>query len=102
MVGMRLAMMDLRRLTAVALVGLLTLPVAAFSSVGAAASSGEASSAQRKKVRVRKPAPAPKAYRWRPADPSFDQNGRLYKPPPGLPCPVDLGYGRWTSCLWDD
>jgi hypothetical protein len=35
---------------------------------------------------------------WRPADPSFDQNGRPYQPPPGLACPVDLGYGRWGSC----
>lgn len=35
---------------------------------------------------------------WRPADPSFDQSGRPYQPPPGLACPVDLGYGRWGSC----
>jgi hypothetical protein len=63
-----------------------------------------ASSTPRKKVRVQKQAPAPKppsSWHWRPADPSFDQHGRRYKPPPGLPCPVDLGYGRWTSCLWD-
>ena len=37
---------------------------------------------------------------WRPADPSFDQQGRRYQPPPGLACPIDLGYGRWGSCMW--
>ena len=37
-------------------------------------------------------------FRWRPADPSFDQQGRPYRPPPGMTCPIDLGYGRWTSC----
>lgn len=47
--------------------------------------------------------PAPQPYTsgwggWRPADPSFDQYGRPYQPPPGLACPVDLGYGRWGSC----
>ena len=47
--------------------------------------------------------PAPQPYTsgwggWRPADPSFDQSGRPYQPPPGLACPVDLGYGRWGSC----
>jgi hypothetical protein len=55
----------------------------------------------KKKVRVVSPHPAPQpiaVYRWRPADPSFDQNGRLYRPPPGLYCPIDLGYGRWGSC----
>ena len=39
---------------------------------------------------------------WRAADPSFDQQGRLYRPPPGLDCPVDLGYGRWGSCNFDN
>jgi hypothetical protein len=63
-----------------------------------AASASEAASKARKKTRVHKPAPPPEFYRWRPADPSFDQHGRLYQPPPGLPCPIDLGYGRWTSC----
>jgi hypothetical protein len=101
MVGMRLALMDLRTLTAASLTALLLLSVSG-DSFSEGLSSTEASSAQRKKVRAKKPAPAPQPYRWRPADPSFDQNGRLYKPPPGLPCPVDLGYGRWTSCLWDD
>lgn len=38
---------------------------------------------------------------FRPADPSFDRNGRPYQPPPGLSCPVDLGYGRWASCNTD-
>ena len=64
------------------------------------AAGSEVSTAQ-KKVRVHKQAPAPKPiYRWRPADPSFDQHGRPYRPPPGLPCPIDLGYGRWTSCMY--
>jgi hypothetical protein len=84
-----------RRLAVVALAASLMLPAGSLSIA-------DASSTARKKVRVQKQAPAPKPYRWRPADPSFDQHGRLYKPPPGLPCPVDLGYGRWTSCLWDD
>lgn len=94
MIGMRLAGMDLRTLAVIALSGLLTLPMVASISEAAA-------STPRKNVRVQKQAPAPKPYRWKPADPSFDQQGRLYKPPPGLPCPVDLGYGRWTSCFWD-
>ena len=51
-------------------------------------------------VRATPPQPAA-PFRWRPADPSFDQNGRLYRPPAGLPCPVDVGYGRWASCLDD-
>jgi hypothetical protein len=44
---------------------------------------------------------APQPFRWRPADPSFDQQGRLYRPPPGMLCPIDLGYGRWVSCHQD-
>ncbi len=60
-------------------------------------------SAARKKQKRTAPAPKPQAQMqgwggWRPADPSFDQNGRPYQPPPGLACPVDLGYGRWGSC----
>lgn len=65
-------------------------------------------SAQKKKNKKARAAraqsfPAPQPYTsgwggWRPADPSFDQSGRLYQPPPGLDCPVDLGYGRWGSC----
>lgn len=43
-------------------------------------------------------APQPATFGWRPADPSFDRQGRRYQPPPGLSCPVDLGYGRWASC----
>jgi hypothetical protein len=42
--------------------------------------------------------PDTRARGWRPADPSFDQYGRPYRPPPGLDCPIDLGYGRWASC----
>ena len=38
------------------------------------------------------------SFGWRPADPSFDQQGRRYQPPPGLSCPIDLGYGLWGSC----
>jgi hypothetical protein len=88
--------MKIRKLTVIAAAVLIMLPPAS-STVAETAS-------PRKKVRVQKQAPAPKTpapSRWRPADPSFDQHGRLYKPPPGLPCPVDLGYGRWTSCLWE-
>lgn len=57
---------------------------------------------KKKKVRHVRVAPAPgyapRAYGWRGADPSFDQQGRLYRPPSYLDCPVDLGYGRWESC----
>lgn len=59
---------------------------------------------QKKKKRTAQAAPAPRPQAWgwgggwKPADPSFDQNGRPYQPPPGLSCPVDLGYGRWASC----
>jgi hypothetical protein len=56
--------------------------------------------AKPKQRRQAQPARAPRAapFRWRPADPSFDQQGRPYRPPPGLSCPIDLGYGRWASC----
>jgi hypothetical protein len=37
-------------------------------------------------------------YGWRPADPSFDQDGRPYRNPFPGQCMVDLGYGRWESC----
>jgi hypothetical protein len=97
MIGMQFEMKHLQRLAALALAASLMLPAAALTAA-------DASSTTRKKVRVQKKATAPappSPWRWRPADPSFDQYGRRYKPPPGLPCPVDLGYGRWTSCLWD-
>ncbi len=60
-------------------------------------------SAARKKQKRTAPTPVPQPQMWgwsgwKPADPSFDQNGRRYQPPPGLACPVDLGYGRWASC----
>jgi len=79
-----------------------------FGSVSAknAVTLSDVSAAQQKKKRPTgraQPAPppsygAPGWGGWRPADPSFDQNGRPYQPPPGLACPVDLGYGRWGSC----
>ncbi len=89
-------MMNPRKFAAMAMAASLLLPLGMTSPADAV------SATKRKKVRVHKQPPAPQAFRWRPADPSFDQHGRLYKPPPGLPCPVDLGYGRWASCLWDD
>jgi hypothetical protein len=99
-------MIQVHRLLAVlALSGVIALPVPVNVAGGAAATSEfpsaspAAFSAVRKKLRVRSAGPAPaRYYGWRPADPSFDQYGRLYRPPPGLPCPIDLGYGRWTSC----
>ena len=86
----------MRRLAALALSGAVLL---SGDSVQATAQTASDLSALRKKVRVQRvyPHPVP-AYRWRAADPSFDQYGRLYRPPPGLPCPIDLGYGRWASC----
>lgn len=80
------------------IVALVLSTVMIAADAGATAS---AASEPRKKLRVKTPPakPAP-VYRWRPADPSFDQNGRPYRPPRGLPCPIDLGYGRWTSCLY--
>lgn len=35
---------------------------------------------------------------WRPADPSFDRDGRPYRNPFPGQCMVDLGYGRFESC----
>jgi len=63
-------------------------------------STGDLSAARKKKkqIVVRPAGPRPQLWGWRPADPSFDQTGRPYQPPPGLSCPVDLGYGRWASC----
>jgi len=83
-------------LAAVALSATMVLPVLPRN-----AALGFEVSAVQKKARVHKLAPPPgPVYRWRPADPSFDQQGRPYRPPPGLPCPIDLGYGRWTSCAY--
>lgn len=65
----------------------------------------DVSSAKKKqKARPRVAAPPPPGVwrGWRPADPSFDQYGRPYRPPPGLDCPVDLGYGRWGSCNFEN
>jgi hypothetical protein len=48
--------------------------------------------------------PAARAYRNHPwPDPSFDRNGRPYRPNFYSPCTVDLGYGRFASCdAWND
>jgi hypothetical protein len=79
-------------------------PVTADESVHATALT-DFSAQKKKKARAARaqamPAPQPYASGWggwRPADPSFDRYGRPYQPPPGLACPVDLGYGRWGSC----
>jgi hypothetical protein len=82
----------MRALVALALVAMLAAPASRM------ADTSELSAARKRQTVKRiKPQPAP-IYRWRPADPSFDQHGRPYRPPPGLSCPIDLGYGRWTSC----
>ncbi|HWV54626.1 hypothetical protein [Pseudorhodoplanes sp.] len=95
--------------------------VAAATVLGLAASIGPVSAAPRgdavsKSERVKKPvrhqqrvirhpqaAPA-FAHRQLPwADPSFDRNGRPYRPNVYYPCTVDLGYGRFASCdTWND
>jgi hypothetical protein len=84
---------------------LLAIAVMVTAGTAATVEATEWSAARttKKKVRVVAPHPYPAyqpvaVYRWRPADPSFDQYGRLYQPPPGLYCPIDLGYGRWGSC----
>lgn len=51
------------------------------------------SQAKRKQVEAQQ-----QPRRWRPADPSFDQDGRPYRNPFPDQCMVDLGYGRWESC----
>ena len=51
------------------------------------------SQAKRKQVEAQQ-----QQRRWRPADPSFDQDGRPYRNPFPDQCMVDLGYGRWESC----
>ncbi|MFN3349267.1 hypothetical protein [Pseudorhodoplanes sp.] len=77
-------------------------PVAAVESAASELSAAQQKPRKTQRTKQRRPAPpAAPVYRWRPADPSFDQYGRRYQPPPGLPCPIDLGYGRWTSCLND-
>ena len=91
-----------------ALAALLMAAVAAPRPADAGAMPSDNSAAQKqqqkkqKKARTTRSAPpaayAPPARGWRPADPSFDQSGRPYQPPPWLDCPVDLGYGRWGSC----
>lgn len=87
----------MRSLVALAVIVLLTGGDLGFPSQAVAASEASAARKTQRVKRVKPPQPLP-VYRWRPADPSFDQYGRLYKPPPGLSCPIDLGYGRWTSC----
>ena len=58
-----------------------------------------AATTKKKKRKVVVAAPAPRAFGWRGADPSFDQNGRPYQPPAYLGgCVLDLGYGRFKSC----
>jgi hypothetical protein len=79
------------------LAGIVMWPGTGVAGEAASDLSAAARKTERAKAPVRKPAPV---YRWRPADPSFDQHGRPYRPPPGLPCPIDLGYGRWTSCMY--
>lgn len=95
------------RLAACALAAALLGPAAAADAAPSAASAvGDFSAAKKKKSKQHMravPAPAPQVRRvWRGADPSFDEYGRLYRPPPGLDCPVDLGYGRWGSCNVDN
>jgi hypothetical protein len=55
-------------------------------------------------IRHRQPAPVAKAHRnhfW--PDPSFDRNGRPYKPNVLYPCMIDLGYGRFGTCdSWNE
>jgi hypothetical protein len=77
---------------------------------GASFATGFSAAKKKKKPAQKKPAhrtrsvhtaPAPGWTGFRPADPSFDRSGRPYRPPPGLSCPVDLGYGRWGSCDTD-
>jgi hypothetical protein len=86
---------------------MLILVTAFAGSATAERSHGlELSSAAKTKQTKAKPRPPAQAVRarqpalsgWRPADPSFDAQGRPYRPPPGLSCPIDLGYGRWASC----
>jgi hypothetical protein len=79
------------------LVAALAFPVRAWPVVA-----HEISAAAKKRQKQPARHAIPPSRGWRPADPSFDQQGRLYKPPPGLDCPVDLGYGRWGSCNFDN
>ncbi|MGD9922089.1 MAG: hypothetical protein AB7V13_11670 [Pseudorhodoplanes sp.] len=71
-------------------------PAPATAGLDASSARKSAHKSADRPVRVKRVHPP--VYRWRPADPSFDQHGRPYRPPPGLSCPIDLGYGRWTSC----
>ncbi len=88
------------------LMAALAAPRPADAASGSMLTDGSAAQKQQqkkqKKARTTRTTPpatyAPAARGWRPADPSFDQSGRPYQPPPWLDCPVDLGYGRWGSC----
>jgi len=87
-------------------IGTLLLLAVTLSSQPAISQQGPraAPPAAKKKQHIRPaivPAAQPVVRGWRPADPSFDQQGRRYQPPRGLACPIDLGYGRWASCDWD-
>ena len=83
----------------------LALPANAAEKVTApgVTQSDEISAATRKRDRyydqTRRVQPQRQAYRSSGfADPSFDQNGRPYRPSFYAPCTVDLGYGRFESC----
>lgn len=84
----------------------LPASAAAVSEIAAAATDFSAKKQARKKRQTVRRAPPPVEYRagFRAfgADPSFDPYGRPYRPPSYLSCPVDLGYGRWTSCDRDN
>jgi hypothetical protein len=79
-------------------------PAVAASKGEAVAKSQRAQKQVRQKghhrvIRHRHPAPVATAQRnrfW--PDPSFDRNGRPYKPNVHYPCMVDLGYGRFGTC----
>ena len=72
-------------------IGTLLLLAVTLSSQPAISQQGPraAPPAAKKKQHIRPaivPAAQPVVHGWRPADPSFDQQGRRYQPPRGLAC----------------
>lgn len=80
----------------------MPVPVSAGNAAPGLHQIGEWSSASKPKrkraVTIHPDYYPPYRFGWRPADPSFDQDGRPYRNPFPGQCMVDLGYGRFESC----
>jgi hypothetical protein len=73
-------------------------PLQSAASQQADAWSSASKPKRKRAVVVQQPYYSYQSYGWRPADPSFDRDGRPYRNPFPGQCMVDLGYGRFESC----